>query len=145
MSETTVFSLDPRLAADSTSLLELELCAVRLMEDARYPWLVLVPRRPGVVEILDLSAADQVLLWDEVRLCAAAMRRAVNPEKLNVAALGNVVAQLHIHVIGRFKADDAWPRPVWGVHPAVPYEAAGRAALSEKLLRALGTGYGPEG
>lgn len=143
MSEGDEFSLDPRLATDSTPLVDLALCAVRLMEDARYPWLVLVPRRPDVVEILDLPVPDQALLWDEVRLCAAALGRAVRPDKLNIAALGNVVAQLHVHVIARFTADDAWPRPVWGVHPARPYEAADRAALSGRLLRVLGAGHGP--
>ncbi len=143
MSEGDEFSLDPRLATDSTPLVDLALCAVRLMEDARYPWLVLVPRRPDVVEILDLPVPDQALLWDEVRLCAAALGHAVSPDKLNIAALGNVVAQLHVHVIARFTADDAWPRPVWGVHPPMPYEAADRTALSARLLRVLGAGQTP--
>jgi len=131
------FSLDARLEEDTSPLVDLELCSVRLMEDARYPWLVLVPRRSNAVEILDLAGSDQLLLWDEVRLCAAALSRTVRPHKLNIAALGNVVAQLHVHVIARFETDDAWPRPVWGVYPARPYDVADREILSSSLLRIL--------
>jgi len=145
METPAAFSLDARLAADTSPLLDLELCCVRLMEDARYPWLVLVPRRPGMVEILDLSVADQALLWDEVRLCARALDRATGSHKLNIAALGNVVSQLHVHVIARFESDDAWPRPVWGIHPAMPYEGADRDALSTALSRFLSTEADPSG
>ena len=134
------FLLDARLEQDTSPLVDLELCSVRLMEDARYPWLVLVPRRPDAVEILDLAESEQLLLWDEIRLCAAALDRTVRPHKLNIAALGNVVAQLHVHVIARFRTDDAWPRPVWGVHPARPYDVADRDALCSSLLRILNAG-----
>ncbi|NGX16493.1 HIT family protein [Wenzhouxiangella sp. XN24] len=140
MTSSPGFSLDSRLERDSSPLVDLELCSVRLMQDARYPWLVLVPRRPDAVEILDLAEPDQLLLWDEIRLCAAALDRTVRPHKLNIAALGNVVAQLHVHVIARFETDDAWPRPVWGIHAARPYDAADREVFSSSLLRNLGIG-----
>jgi len=140
MTTSSGFLLDARLERDASPLVDLELCSVRLMEDARYPWLVLVPRRPDAVEILDLAESDQLLMWDEIRLCAAALDRTVRPHKLNIAALGNVVAQLHVHVIARFETDDAWPRPVWGAHPARPYDVAERDVLSSSLLRMLSAG-----
>ena len=129
--------LDPRLAADTLPVTDLKLCAVRLMNDARYPWLVLVPRREQVVEILDLRESDQQALWHEVRQCAQALQHITNADKLNIAALGNVVAQLHVHVIARFKTDGAWPKPVWGVHPPIPYEPEEARRLTEKVAAAL--------
>lgn len=134
----TEFSLDPRLAADTLPVRMLALCELRLMNDARYPWLVLVPRRAGMVELLDLDDGDQLLLHDEVRACARALRTICAPDKLNIATLGNVVAQLHFHVIARFRDDDAWPRPVWGVHPAVAYQDGAAEALVAKVNAALG-------
>jgi diadenosine tetraphosphate (Ap4A) HIT family hydrolase len=85
------------------------------MNDRAYPWLILVPRRNGVREIIDLSSADQALLLREIGQASRAIKKALKPEKLNVAALGNVVPQLHVHVIARFTDDPAWPRPIWGV------------------------------
>jgi diadenosine tetraphosphate (Ap4A) HIT family hydrolase len=126
------FALDPRLELDTLPVAELPLSTVRLMNDARYPWLVLVPRRPGVVEVLDLAPPDQDLLWAEIRLCARVVRELWTPDKLNVAALGNVVPQLHVHVVGRRRDDDAWPRPVWGVHPPRPWD---RVEVREVILR----------
>ena len=131
------FTLDPRLAADTRPVAALPLCDVRLMDDARYPWLVLVPRVPGLVEILDLAPDDQLTLFDEIRLCARALQAQTDAHKLNVAALGNVVRQLHVHVIARFEHDDAWPRPVWGAHPPVPYDDDAAKALTERLLPRL--------
>ncbi len=107
------------------------------MDDARYPWLVLVPRVEGAVEILDLSEADQLRLYDEVRHCARVLQTHTDAEKLNIAALGNVVSQLHVHVIARFRDDDAWPKPVWGVHAAVRYEEAAAAKLIADLAAHL--------
>ncbi|TVP47549.1 MAG: HIT family protein [Gemmatimonadales bacterium] len=115
------FALDPRLAADTLPLLELGLSSLRLMNDARYPWIVLVPRVDGVVEILDLPIPDQLRLWDEIRLTSHVLREETGCEKLNIASLGNQVPQLHVHVIARFASDEAWPAPVWGVHPPRPY------------------------
>jgi diadenosine tetraphosphate (Ap4A) HIT family hydrolase len=129
--------MDPRLVADTLEVAELPLCGVRLMDDARYPWLILVPRVEGAVEILDLSDADQVRLYDEVRQCARALQAQTGADKLNIAALGNVVSQLHVHVIARFRDDDAWPKPVWGVHAAVRYDDDAAAALIEALAARL--------
>lgn len=134
------FELDSRLAADTLPVTALALCEVRLMNDARYPWLVLVPRRPGMVEILDLDLVDQQQLFSEARTCLRALQAVCNPDKLNIGVLGNVVSQLHTHVIARFRTDDAWPKPVWGVHPALPYEADAAAALVERIVAAIAGG-----
>jgi diadenosine tetraphosphate (Ap4A) HIT family hydrolase len=112
------------------------LCDVRLINDARYPWLILVPRRAGVTEIIDLAADDRRRLADEVDRCARALRAHTGADKMNVAALGNQVPMLHVHVIARFRNDDAWPGPVWGVLPPSPYPDDARtlrAALAEAL------------
>jgi diadenosine tetraphosphate (Ap4A) HIT family hydrolase len=109
------FELDSRLDNDSLFLMDWPLCRVLRMNDRAYPWLILVPRRNGVREIIDLSSADQALLLREIGQASRAIKKALKPEKLNVAALGNVVPQLHVHVIARFTDDPAWPRPIWGV------------------------------
>jgi diadenosine tetraphosphate (Ap4A) HIT family hydrolase len=118
MSETG-FALDPRLAADTCPVASLALCDVRLMNDARYPWLILVPRRAGLVELTDLHADEQAVLWQEVNRAAAALRAAAPCDKLNLGALGNIVRQLHVHVVARVEGDAAWPGPVWGHGQAV--------------------------
>jgi diadenosine tetraphosphate (Ap4A) HIT family hydrolase len=117
------FALDPRLDDDSLFLIDWPLCRVLRMNDRAYPWLVLVPRRTGKREIIDLSTADQALLLGEIGQACRAIRQALKPEKLNVAALGNAVPQLHVHVIGRFTADPAWPRPIWGVQAPQPFDS----------------------
>lgn len=124
MKETGEFSLHDRLAADTIMLADWPLCRVLLMNDASYPWLILVPRRAGLREIHDVAPADLPQLTQEV--CAASRKLAacVQADKINVGALGNMVAQLHIHVIARFKDDPAWPGPVWGAQPPVPYNDA---------------------
>lgn len=119
-------SLDPRLEQASTVLAQLPLSVLRLQEDARWPWLVLVPRRPGLVEVAELTAEEWALLGREVAAADAAVRALGSAvdfevEKVNVAALGNVVPQLHVHVVGRRTGDPAWPGPVWGVGAAEPY------------------------
>jgi diadenosine tetraphosphate (Ap4A) HIT family hydrolase len=131
------FSLDPRLEADTVPVVELELSTVRLMQDATYPWLVLVPRLPGLVEILDLEAAERALLMEEIAAAGAALSEATKCHKLNVAALGNQVPQLHVHVIARFRTDPAWPEPVWGRHPAKPWQAEAREALVRSVATRL--------
>src|SRR6185312_13867582 len=123
------FALHPRLAADTVFIADWPLSRVLLMEDARYPWLVLVPRRPGLVEITDLNVPDRTRLMEEVARVAEAVRGLPNVAKLNIGALGNLVPQLHVHVLGRHPGDPAWPGPVWGHSPAMPYETAIRAAL----------------
>jgi diadenosine tetraphosphate (Ap4A) HIT family hydrolase len=113
------FALDPRLAADTRLVASLPLCDVLLMNDARYPWLILVPRRAGLVEIADLRDDEQAMLWQEVNRAAAALRAVAPCDKLNLGALGNIVRQLHVHVVARVEGDAAWPGPVWGNGQAV--------------------------
>lgn len=129
----TDFVLDPRLAADTVPVVDLPLCSVRLLKDARYVWLLLVPRQPGIVEIGDLSKHDRGWLMDEIELCARAVKTVSGCLKLNVAAIGNKVRQLHVHVLGRDEGDPAWPGPVWGHSTPVPYEPAALEALVERL------------
>lgn len=129
----TGFTLDPRLAADTVPVGDLALCSVLLMDDARFPWLILVPRREGASEITDLSPEDGRALWEETRIAAGVMQALAKPDKLNVAALGNVVAQLHVHVIGRFRSDPAWPSPIWGVGERRPYPVHAREQLAERV------------
>lgn len=133
-----MFALDPQLAADGFDLGGLGLCRLLLMNDARYPWCVLVPQRPGVREIHHLAEADRLALLDESCRLAQAMERLFAPDKLNVAALGNVVAQLHIHHVARYRADAAWPGPIWGQGARQPYGARLQAQRSEALRAALG-------
>jgi diadenosine tetraphosphate (Ap4A) HIT family hydrolase len=108
------FVLDPRLAGDAHHVGDLELSRVLLMDDARFPWLILVPRRANLRELTDLDTGDQQRLLAEIDRCARVLHALEKPDKLNIAALGNVVAQLHVHVIARRASDAAWPRPVWG-------------------------------
>ena len=129
---TDAFALDPRLAADTVVVGDLPIAQVLLMDDARFPWLVLVPRRAGVSELTDLSVEDATGLWQEVRLAVGVMQALAKPDKVNVAALGNVVAQLHVHVVGRFRSDPAWPGPVWGHGEARAYPPHARAQLIER-------------
>jgi diadenosine tetraphosphate (Ap4A) HIT family hydrolase len=131
------FSLDSRLVADTLAVCDLPLSAVRLMNDARFPWLILVPRRLGASELIDLEPADRLRLWDEVSNAGRALAAIAKPKKLNIAAIGNIVAQLHVHVIARHEADAAWPRPVWGVGVAEPYETAAGEELVVALRHAL--------
>ncbi|TDK28464.1 HIT domain-containing protein [Luteimonas aestuarii] len=117
----TRYELHPQLAADTHPLATLALCEVRLMDDANYPWLVLVPTIAGARELIDLDAGQRRQLTDEIDQAARLLRDAFQPYKLNVAALGNLVPQLHVHVIARFENDPAWPAPVWGRVAARPY------------------------
>ena len=131
------FSLHPRLAADTAPVCDLDLCTVRLMNDARFAWLVLVPMREGAVEITDLSEADRTLLMAETCRAADALRAVAPCDKLNIGALGNLVPQLHVHVVARVEGDAAWPGPVWGSGAAKPYDDGWMdslaAAIREKL------------
>ena len=131
------FELDPRLAADTFLVGETPLCQLLLMNDARYPWLILVPRRGDITEPFELGEADQAQLWQESMRLGEAMKAHFAAEKLNIAALGNQVAQLHVHHIARFHVDAAWPGPVWGVGSAVPYGDAARDALMGELRGVL--------
>ncbi len=115
------FSLHPQLVADTAEVGDLELCRVLLMDDSRYPWLILVPKREDIREVYELDAEDQVELAYEVTRVGKIIMELLDGHKLNVAALGNMVPQLHIHLIVRNEDDPAWPAPVWGHSPAVPH------------------------
>jgi diadenosine tetraphosphate (Ap4A) HIT family hydrolase len=126
----SIFALDARLARETHHVGDLGLSRVLLFDDARWPWLVLVPRQSGLRDLIDLARDDQHLLLDEINRCAHVLHALDKPDKLNVAALGNVVAQLHVHVIARYTHDAAWPRPVWNVGERQPYPAD---ALRQRL------------
>jgi diadenosine tetraphosphate (Ap4A) HIT family hydrolase len=125
-------SLDQRLAADTIPIGDLALSSVLLMDDARFPWFILVPRRPGASELTDLSDEEAAQLMSEIRIATRVMLELAKPDKVNVGALGNVVAQLHVHVVGRFRSDPAWPGPVWGHGSRTPYPAHAASALVER-------------
>lgn len=132
------FALHPRLADDTLAVGDLPLCRLLLMGDARFPWLILVPRRPGLREVTDLPQADRAVLMEEIALASRALARETGAEKLNVGALGNVVSQLHIHVVARFAADAAWPGPVWGSGTPLPYAPGAARALAGRIGAAVG-------
>jgi diadenosine tetraphosphate (Ap4A) HIT family hydrolase len=133
----TDWSLHPQLARDTVPIGDLPLCRALLINDATYPWMLLVPRRTGEVEIIDLSEAEQQQLVREIAQTSKAMKTMTGCEKINVAALGNVVPQLHVHVIARSRGDAAWPKPVWGAAPARAYEAAALQARLAELRQRL--------
>ncbi len=127
------FVLHPQLAADTVAVGDLALSSVLLTNDSRFPWLILVPRRPNLTELTDLTAEDAARLMEEIRLASGVLSRFAKPDKLNVAALGNAVPQLHVHVIARFRSDPAWPKPIWGVGTATAYPDHARLQLVERL------------
>ena len=131
------FSLDPRLQADSRLIMRLGLCQMRLMDDARWPWLILIPQRNNITELFELTPLDQTMLTFETGLAAKALKQASGCAKLNIGALGNVVPQLHFHIIGRNEDDAAWPGPVWGRGDPEPWEEKTRSAFVERLMGAL--------
>ncbi len=128
------FEPDARLVEDSYPLTELPLCQLRLMDDARFPWLLLVPRRTGVSEVFELDAPSQQQLWREATRVGRAVLDALGGDKLNIASLGNVVPQLHVHVIVRRRQDAAWPAPVWGHGQAEAYDLDRLADLRARIL-----------
>ncbi len=132
-----MFKLHPQLARDTLTLGQLPLCQVLLMNDARYPWLILVPRRPDLTDLHQVAGADSGVLWQEINQASTALQTVTNPFKLNVAALGNMVPQLHVHIIARYTDDAAWPGPVWGVGEAVAYQLEAQEKLSADLCAAL--------
>jgi diadenosine tetraphosphate (Ap4A) HIT family hydrolase len=132
-SATAPWRLDPQLASDTIVIGDLQLTRVLLMDDANYPWLVLAPRRTGAVEIIDLDDDAQEQLMDEIAMISRVLKTLTACDKLNVAAIGNVVAQLHVHIVARRKGDAAWPKPVWGAVPARRYDDAER----DKLIAAV--------
>ncbi|WP_306028116.1 HIT family protein [Stappia sp. MMSF_3263] len=131
------FQTDPRLAGDSVPVCDLALCTVRLMRDGRFDWLLLVPRQADLVEIVDLGESDQLLLMQEIAIASRVLKAETDCDKLNVGALGNIVSQLHVHVIARRKDDPAWPGPVWGAGQAVARPEAEREKLVSRLAAAF--------
>ena len=132
-----MFTLDQRLQQDTVLLGDFPLCRLLLMNDANYPWFILVPRRDEVSELFQLDAQEQQQLWRESTELAEVLKDTFKADKMNVATLGNVVSQLHMHVIVRRKDDPAWPAPVWGKHPAKAYSDEQVAALRDKLCMVL--------
>lgn len=140
MTQDSNYRLHERLAADTILLGHWPLCELRLMNDSQYPWVILVPRRPDVREIYELSVPDQQCLLQEINVMGQGLMQLFAGDKLNVAALGNLVPQLHLHLLVRFTTDAAWPAPVWGRNPAVAYEAdalAARLAALSSLVAVL--------
>jgi len=135
------FTLHPRLTADTLPLCELPLSRLLLMQDARFPWLVLVPRRANMREIIDLAPPDQAQVFAEITQVSHILQREFAPDKLNIGAIGNMVPQLHIHLIARFTTDAAWPKPVWGFETAQPYTAEAAQTMQVRLRRH----FNPEG
>ncbi|QRY79024.1 HIT domain-containing protein [Pseudomonas sp. PDNC002] len=136
-----MFALDSRLQQDCVLVGDFPLSSLLLMNDSQYPWFILVPRREDVSEIFQLDADDQRQLWHEATQLAEILKDTFDADKMNVANLGNVVSQLHVHVIVRKIDDAAWPGPVWGKHPAVPYNEEQLGRVREKLRMALGDGF----
>ena len=131
------FSLSAHIKDVTSPFAEWGLSTVLILEDKRFPWLLLVPRREGAVELFDLSADDCAMLMAETVRAAKALKAATGAEKINVAALGNVERQLHVHVVARNPGDAAWPGPVWGAGKEVPYSSGERAGFAERLRNAL--------
>ena len=132
----TAFELHPRLAADTALVADWPLSRVLLMNDARYPWLILVPRRAEAVELFDLDPVDRVQLTDEIARASLTLKRISFAAKINIGALGNLVPQLHVHVVARNLGDPAWPGPVWGHSPPQPYDNADRNAFIATFVNA---------
>ncbi len=131
------FELHPRLAADSHHITDFALCEVRLINDANYPWIVLIPRRDAIREIHELVDADQRLFLEELSSTSKRMQALFSADKMNVAALGNMVPQLHLHIVARFADDPAWPGAIWGATDTQPYTAQARAERIERIAAAL--------
>lgn len=131
------FTLHERLAADTLPIGSLPLCELLLMNDARFPWCILVPRRENVRDIIDLEQADIDRLQHESLAVQRALKSLFSPDKLNVAAIGNLVPQLHVHHIARYRSDSEWPAPVWGRGTPMPYAAGERDARITALRAAL--------
>ena len=138
------FVLHEQLQADTLPVGRLSLSRLRLMNDATYPWLILVPERTAVSELFDLDATDRAALIEEVALVSRALTAMLQPDKLNVAAIGNIVPQLHVHLVARFRSDPVWPAPVWGRTPPHPYTPAAAAEWRARLRHHLQTALRPD-
>ncbi len=132
-----MFQLDEKLQADTFFIADLKMSRLLLMNDSNYPWLILVPKKPNLVEITDLIFDEQIVVLQEVNLIAEILKKSFNADKLNIANLGNVVKQLHIHIIARFKNDTTFPKPVWGNASAIPYQEKAVQDLIIKIRELL--------
>jgi diadenosine tetraphosphate (Ap4A) HIT family hydrolase len=132
-----MFKLDPRLQQDTLFIASFKLCDALLMNDARYPWVILVPRITGLTEIYQLSGEQQQQLMLESNTVAKKLADLVSADKMNIAALGNVVSQLHVHHVARYQQDEAWPEPVWGKGKVIRYSEQEQAAVIEQLQQTL--------
>ncbi|PQZ88088.1 MULTISPECIES: HIT domain-containing protein [Pseudomonas] len=128
-----MFALDQRLQQDTLVIGDFPLCRLLLSNDSNYPWFILVPRINAISEVFQLGVADQQTLWQETTALAERLNEGFNADKMNIGALGNVVSQLHVHVIVRKREDAAWPAPVWGKHPAQPYTEEQVAVIRAQL------------
>lgn len=137
MFNSETFSLHPRLQGESVFVLDLELSRLVLMNNKRFPWLLLVPRLPDIAEIVDLPEKYQRVLWGEIARISKLLRELFQPDKLNVATIGNLVPQLHVHLIARFRTDEAWPKPTFGFAPPLPYTASELEDLKARILAEL--------
>ena len=132
-----MFILDTRLQEDTWLIGDFPLCRLLLSNDSNYPWFILVPRREGISELFQMDDVDQQLMWAETTALAGVLKELFTADKMNVATLGNVVSQLHMHVIARYASDAAWPGTVWGKHPAKPYSEADVQVIRDKLKTVL--------
>jgi diadenosine tetraphosphate (Ap4A) HIT family hydrolase len=140
MAPTSTWSLHEQLQNDTIDIGDLPLSRVLVVKDAHYPWLMLVPRRPDATEVIDLDDVAQSQLMSEINRVGRALKETTKCDKLNVAALGNMVPQLHVHIIARRKTDAAWPRPVWGVMPPLAHDAAEVQLFISELRRKIWLG-----
>ena len=131
------WALNSQLLSDTVNIGDLPLCRLLVIKDSNYPWLLLVPRRHGATEITDLNEVEQAQLMTEINRVSLVLKDITKPDKLNVAALGNLVSQLHVHIIARRKTDAAWPRPVWGATPAIGYDRLEMDAFTKALRTKL--------
>ena len=132
-----MFTLNQKLKEDTVEIVQLQLSLVLLMKDSSFPWLILVPVRESIREIHELTEKDRSILTEEISLSSQVIKRLYSPDKINVGALGNIIPQLHIHVIGRFKTDRAWPGPVWGTGTAKSYSEDEFKDICAKLRKAF--------
>lgn len=132
-----MFTLHERLQADTFEIIHMSLSRVLLMNDSSVPWLILVPERKDVTELHELVYEDRAVLMEEIVLASRVIQELYSPDKINIGSLGNIVSQLHIHIIGRFKTDRAWPGPIWGTKPVTHFAADERQALCEAIKKAF--------
>jgi diadenosine tetraphosphate (Ap4A) HIT family hydrolase len=135
--DVSAFTLDPRLEADTLALGDTPLSRLLLMNDARFVWLILVPRREGLTELFDLIPVERAAFIEEIAAISSVLSKRRDIDKINVGALGNIVRQLHVHIVGRTHGDAAWPGPVWGFETRLPYDRDAKEKISQELAQSL--------